>query len=500
MNTRRLVLTVSLVICSALLVPIEAAEFIERIGPDLIAGEVLETEDGGFVVAAGNDHELSLIKLDRNGQIEFIRSYGPGSFISYFPVALVQTSGGGYAMASRNFGLAEHGPFFVWMVWLDSRGNLERERVYQTHSPVFESMTRTTDGGFILAGSYPPSLMKLDEGGDVVFATSFEESVLNTSGSAIETRDGGLVMVGGGVDSTNHPFAYFMKLDSQGDTEFTKSYRGLGQAGAVVELQDGGFMVAGNGRTIGTSGTDIWMARLDETGQVEFANFYTSEGYQGSGVGAPNLPFVQTADGGFLVGALSSYALSSTGLLLSLDSSGALRFAKSYGSGGSYDRLLGVADTSDGGSIAVGWVDGVNSAGGEAWVLKLDMWGEVPGCSIGVDAAVVAVAADVTVTSIDVAGIPTPSEAEETEVVVGEPPASVNVDCFHANRGDKICVCHFPPGNASNPKTVCVGVNAAEAHLAEHDDIPGRCRDFDDDGVPSGVLSIYSAEPESWRF
>jgi hypothetical protein len=51
---------------------------------------------------------------------------------------------------------------------------------------------------------------------------------------------------------------------------------------------------------------------------------------------------------------------------------------------------------------------------------------------------------------------------------------SVNVTCGH--NGDKIILCHVPPGNPNNPVTICVAASAIPSHLANHpDDCVGPC-------------------------
>ena len=44
------------------------------------------------------------------------------------------------------------------------------------------------------------------------------------------------------------------------------------------------------------------------------------------------------------------------------------------------------------------------------------------------------------------------------------------------DKGDDECVlvCHIPPGNPSNARTICVGGRAVDAHLG-HGDTPGPC-------------------------
>ena len=44
--------------------------------------------------------------------------------------------------------------------------------------------------------------------------------------------------------------------------------------------------------------------------------------------------------------------------------------------------------------------------------------------------------------------------------------------------GEKVLICHIPPGNPENPITISVSPNAVPAHLA-HGDTEGPCPDED---------------------
>jgi hypothetical protein len=57
-----------------------------------------------------------------------------------------------------------------------------------------------------------------------------------------------------------------------------------------------------------------------------------------------------------------------------------------------------------------------------------------------------------------------------TGVATDTVPAAVNVSCGH--NGDKVILCHVPPGNPGNPQTICVAASAIPSHLANH---PGDC-------------------------
>lgn len=45
-------------------------------------------------------------------------------------------------------------------------------------------------------------------------------------------------------------------------------------------------------------------------------------------------------------------------------------------------------------------------------------------------------------------------------------------------KGQKVAICHFPPGNPENHHTICIGAPAVPAHLSNHPgDYVGACED-----------------------
>ena len=54
---------------------------------------------------------------------------------------------------------------------------------------------------------------------------------------------------------------------------------------------------------------------------------------------------------------------------------------------------------------------------------------------------------------------------------------------MNADAGEKIAICHIPPGNPDNAHTIVISVNALEAHL-RHGDVIGGCS-TQEEGGPS---------------
>jgi len=81
----------------------------------------------------------------------------------------------------------------------------------------------------------------------------------------------------------------------------------------------------------------------------------------------------------------------------------------------------------------------------------------------------------------DVTPVPTP-------VPIAAKPETGNLyDNYRCgNNGDKVLICHIPPGNPENAHEICVGEPSVEAHLA-HGDVLGACPGSDPNPNPNPI-------------
>jgi hypothetical protein len=130
------------------------------------------TRDGGFILAGYItvgcstcedalkwQTDLSVLKVDSKGEIQWQRAYGGPRYDAATKV--LQTSDGGYAVLSYtdSSGLEINGDGEVWLIKLDSSGNIQWQRTYgrqSTSNIRYEekpfSIQQTTDGGYVVAG------------------------------------------------------------------------------------------------------------------------------------------------------------------------------------------------------------------------------------------------------------------------------------------------------------------------------------------------------------
>jgi hypothetical protein len=203
------------------------------------------------------------------------------------------------------------------------------------------------------------------------------------------TSDGGYIVAGwtisfgaGGAD------VWVLKLDGSGNVTWQKTYGGAGTdwATSIQQTSDGGYIVAGVTGSFGAGSGDVWVLKLDGSGNVTWQKTY------GGGSTDYAYSIQQTSDGGYIVAGLTdSFGAGSADVwVLKLDGSGNVTWQKTYG-GGSTDYAYSIQQTSDGGYIVAGLTDSFGAGSYDFWVLKLDGSGEIPGCGpMGTSAATVA--------------------------------------------------------------------------------------------------------------
>ncbi len=143
-------------------------------------------------------------------------------------------------------------------------------------------------------------------------------------------------------------------------------------ANSVQQTADGGYIVAGNMSSFGTTAQDAWVLKLSASGEVVWQKTYGGEGYDSASA------IQQTADGGYIVaGYTNSYGANSNGdaWVLKLDASGEVVWQKTYGGEG-YDSANAIQQTADDGYIVAGFTNSFES-NGDAWVLKLALNGTI---------------------------------------------------------------------------------------------------------------------------
>jgi hypothetical protein len=270
---------------------------------------VRKTEDGGYIIAGATasfadtlNGDVYLIKTNGSGNTDWTRTYGgTGTDVGN---SVQQTLDGGYLVAgwTNSFGA---GGYDVWLLKTTALGDTQWTRTYGGAADDYGySVRQTSDGGYIIAGntdSYGAGLndvwlIKTTAFGDTQWTRTYGGTDQDYGRSVQQTTDGGYIIAGwthgaGGTD------VYLIKTKANGDTLWTSTCGGDGfdEGLSVQQTSDGGYVTAGLTNSFGNN-YDVYLVRMNSSGDTLWTRNYDGMVYDDYGYSVQ-----QTTDGGYIV-------------------------------------------------------------------------------------------------------------------------------------------------------------------------------------------------------
>lgn len=374
--------------------------------------------DGKVVLGNNNfsnkvNYYMVEVELTANSKLEVEVNGEPDSYVEIFitgrkvgwakcygglksdkAFAMEKTSDGGCVVVGESYSIdgdvsQNNGAYDIWIIKLDSVGELEWEksyggRLYETP----ECVIQTADGGYAIAG-YTNSddlnsfidwtdywVIKLDSNGDLEWQKCYGGTKIDIARSIIQTSDGGYMVAGQTSSSdVNVSFnngyvdCWLIKLDENGGIIWEKSYGGmdLDICSSLIATKDGGFAMAGYSTELSGSirNLDYWIMKVDEAGVLLW------EKYLGSDKSDRPSKILETRDEELVVIGYSYLVYGDKDLyLVKLNNNGDLLAQKYYGGLGS-DSGSDIIQTADDGFVISGSFESINR-GYDYCVIKLD--------------------------------------------------------------------------------------------------------------------------------
>lgn len=196
---------------------------------------------------------------------------------------------------------------------------------------------RTSDGGFVLCGetfSATPNgdafLCRTDSLGNFLWWKNYGGANYDIAYSVIQLSDGGFVVAGLTEGTVQYDYdAFLLRTDANGDTVWAKKYGGPGidHAVQVIQTSDAGFLFCGKILSYGAGSCDCWLVKTDANGDTLWTNIIGGTGWDES------MSLTEQPDGYAVCGGSSSPGSSGSYdfMLLKTDLSGNLQWSKLYG-------------------------------------------------------------------------------------------------------------------------------------------------------------------------
>ena len=226
-------------------------------------------------------------------------------------------------------------------------------------------------GIFMLAGINLQVLA--EESPDTLWERTYGGTDHDSGDSVQQTSDGGYIIAGetrsfgaGGWD------VYLIKIDAEGNEEWSQTYGGTSsdRGDSVQQTSDGGYIIAGYTLSFGAGSYDVYLIKTDAGG-----NELWSQTYGGTDADYGN-SVQQTSDGGYIIaGETLSFGAGGWDVyLIKTDVDGNEEWSQTYG-GTEADYGNSVQQTSDGGYIIAGSTGSFGAGNYDIYLIKTDAEG-----------------------------------------------------------------------------------------------------------------------------
>jgi hypothetical protein len=244
-----------------------------------LVSAIIATADTGCAIAGRMPDTIAdfgFIKLRQGGTEEWARYYDDPIVWATWARNAAQTRDGGYIMCGDG---NDYSGSYLRLVRINSGGDTLWTRLYVgLIAPYLAAVCEMQDGGFLAAGYTFDTLtslnrlymMRTSSTGDTLWTRTIEPAGVDAQANAMSaTRDGGYI-IAGTVDWFDSARVWLVKVDSDGDTVWTRTLGGRGrETGADVEqTADGGYIVAG---TSDSAGGSVLLVKTDSLGRVAIA-------------------------------------------------------------------------------------------------------------------------------------------------------------------------------------------------------------------------------------
>ena len=228
-----------------------------------IGVSIVQAEDGGYVIAGNSDYEtfnhpVLLLKTDSQGDTLWTKSFFPYGGARQ----VIESNDGGFVVVGWTQGK-------TFLIKTDSDGNtLWTNEWFGENGQAGYSLDKTTDDGFVITGYLVNEnditvikIMKTDSAGNLLWVRDY--GIEGIGYSIKQTTDEGFITAG-----KDNGRLVIIKTSANGDSLWTKFYgnesngQAFGGYVSILESSDGGFIVAGNLH-------DLILVKTDSDGNIQ---------------------------------------------------------------------------------------------------------------------------------------------------------------------------------------------------------------------------------------
>jgi hypothetical protein len=168
----------------------------ESIGEELVL-DAIETAEGNLVLAVAVEEDGKLVELDPDGNVQWTNRYELEGW--QFASQIAQADNGGFLLAG--FSMSDDSPrqADTWLARCNSTGELEWEASFgdSAYDDYANSLIRLNDGTYLIGAiANGIQLSRVDEHGNVLWRRSLVGEIVYGAMALIELEDGGYLVAG----------------------------------------------------------------------------------------------------------------------------------------------------------------------------------------------------------------------------------------------------------------------------------------------------------------
>jgi hypothetical protein len=330
----------------------------------------------GYTISAGSgDNDVLVMKFDLSGNLLWSKLFGGAG--NDQASCIVQTSDMGYVISGQtnSFGASN---FDAFTLKLDANGSRQWAKMYKwSNTEYAASIVQTSDGGYILtgysdsfgSGAYDVFSLKIDASGSIMWVRCYGGPNNDYGNSIKETTDAGYIVAGYTYSYGTAGDACVMKLYGDGVLNWSRTYGGGDlDAANEIQLSSNGYIVCGSSRSY-TASEDALVFNIDNSG-----NTYWARSFGGSALDVDKANSVkQTPEGGFVLAGSTKRMGSSTSdlFVIKLYGDGVFNWEKIFG-GVNDDYASFIGKKSNGGFIISGNTQSFGAGSNDIYLISID--------------------------------------------------------------------------------------------------------------------------------
>ena len=356
-----------------------------------VANSLFQTSDNGYLICgytysfggSPDTSDIFLVKTDSLGDTLWTRSYGGSDFEEAY--GMQPTADNGFIIVghTRSFSVTPC-TSDVYIIKVDENGDTLWTKTYGgAHFDIGHAIAQTFDQGYIIAGqtrsfitgTWDVYIIRTDSLGDTLWTRIYGDDYDQSGRSVQQTSDGGFIITGyTGVSGELWPDIFLMKLNSSGDTLWTKTYGGslIDYGAKVIQITDQEYIVAGYTNWDVAWESDLYLFKTDSIGDMLWSCTYAGYGQD------MGFSLYQSADNGYIISGFTGQTGFDTRdvYVIKTDDLGDTLWTKTYG--GDYrDQGYAAVQTMDGGYALAGFSDHYGTDNWEFYLIKTDPDGNI---------------------------------------------------------------------------------------------------------------------------